>query len=176
MLPLDFIKNVVHYNIKTRYIDMPKLIYEYTVYSENYDSIYEHITKIKDFHQFCNSILKPVFSKGINRLFKLIDLMNDSSLWKNRTINYKMFIVAQYIILNQVFGDGNHRTSIYVLNIFSTYSNEEIELIMNFTERIHHWKGDLHNEKLWIHKEKLLYPDTKKLFTDKHISLLLKKI
>ena len=176
MMLLDFIKEIVHYNAKIRYLDTPNSIYEYTIYSKNFDTIVNCIHKISDINQFSNPNLKPVFSKGIDRLFGLIELIKDISFNNSHTENYKMFMIAQYIILNQIFGDGNHRTSKYVLENYSTYSNEEIEFIMNFTERIHSWKGDLHNAKLWVCKGGLLCPHTNKLLANEQISLLLKKI
>jgi hypothetical protein len=172
MILLDFIKEIVHYNTKIRYLDTPKSIYEYTIYSKNFDPIVNCIHKISDINKFSNPILKPIFSKGIDRLFGLIELIKDKSFSNLHNENYKMFVIAQYIILNQIFGDGNHRTSIYVLENYSTYSNEEIELIMNFTERIHSWKGDLHNAKLWIYKGDLLYPNIDILIADKQINFL----
>jgi hypothetical protein len=172
MILLDFIKEIVHYNTKIRYLDTPDSIYEYTIYSKNFDSIVNCIYKISDINQFSNPILKPVFSKGISRLFGLFQLIKDISFYNSHTENYKMFMIAQYIILNQIFGDGNHRTSKYVLKNYSTYSNEEIQFIMNFTERIHSWKGDLHNAKLWVCKEDLLYPNIDRLVADKQINFL----
>lgn len=172
MILLDFIKEIVHYNTKIRYLDTPNSIYEYTIYSKNFDPIVNCIHKISDINQFSNPILKPIFSKGIDRLFGLIELIKDKIFSNSHRKNYKMFMISQYIILNQIFGDGNHRTSKYVLENYSTYSNEEIEFIMNFTERIHSWKGDLHNAKLWVYKGDLLFPNIDRLVDDKQINFL----
>ena len=81
--------------------------------------------------------------------------------------DYKSLLVAQFIIINQVFGDGNHRAALFVLNHYSKYSPEIITRIMSVTDRIHKWDGDLKHTKIWIdqHRSTFEYylPDLKKI-------------
>jgi hypothetical protein len=173
--PINFIKNLIFENLNYRYELNPVSIRDYSIYDENISNIKNFASQIDKISQFEDPALKPVFSKGINRLLELINLITNNDLWYLQTDNFKLFIIAQFIVLNQVFGDGNHRTAIHVLKAYSTYTNEEIDYIMKFTERIHDYRADLHYVKLWKLCGELLYPDTHKLFCNESISLLLKK-
>ena len=175
MFTIHFIKNLIFKNLSLRYEEKPTYIREYTIYDKNKDKIINFLSQINKISQFDDDILKPIFSKGSNRLFQLINLINDDIFYNLQKNNFKLFFIAQFIILNQVFGDANHRMSIYILKIYSTYTQKEIDFVMNFTERIHCYKGDLHHVNLWKVYGELMYPNIEKIFDNKEVSLLLTK-
>ena len=175
MFTVHFIKNLIFKNLSLRYEEQPTYIREYTIYDKNKDKIIDFLSQINKISQFGDNILKPIFSKGINRLFQLINLINDDIFYNSQKNNFKLFFIAQFIILNQVFGDANHRMSIYILNRYSTYTQKEIDFIMNFTERIHYYKGDLHRANLWKVYGEIMYPNIEIIFDNKEVSLLLTK-
>lgn len=162
---LDFIKELVKINANYRYEESPTAIREYTIYDGNISLILSFIDNIKSFNDLDNKILKPIFSKGTNRLYALLDFIKDFENSKLKT-----FLMAQFIVLNQVFGDANHRCAIYILK--EQFINEEIEKIMIFTERIHKYNGDLRRCDFWISHNDLLYPNIKKLITFREITLM----
>lgn len=153
---LDFIKELVKINANYRYEKNPLVIREYTIYDKNFDLILSFVDNIKTFRDFDNKILKPIFSKGFNRLYALLDFIKD--LENNKL---KTFLMAQFIVLNQVFGDANHRCAMHVLKY--QFTNKEMTLIMNFTERIHVYNGDLKRSGFWTESYGLMYPNIKKL-------------
>jgi len=162
---LDFIKELIKINANYRYEKTPTAIREYTIYNGNISLILSFIDNIKSFNDFDNKILKPIFSKGTNRLYALLDFIKD---YENSKL--KTFLMAQFIVLNQVFGDANHRCAMFVLK--EQFSNEEIEIIMNFTEKIHVYDGDLKKNGLWTGANGLLYPNIKKLISFREITLM----
>jgi len=170
---VHFIKNLILKNLEFRYEYNPQIIKEYTIHSSNYTKIIDFLSKIDTHSQFKDEILKPVFSKGIDRLFLLIDLIDKT--FRHTGLNFKLFLIAQFIILNQVFGDGNHRTAIYVLKKYSSYSTIEIGHIIEFTEEIHSYKGSLHNAQIWEKRDGFLYPDIHKLLFNKSVGELIRQ-
>ena len=149
---LNFIKSLVKNNIQNRYEVSPAIIREYTIGPHNIDRLNDFVDSINTFNSFCDDILQPVFSKGCNRLLEFIKFINNGSVWKNMN-KYKVLLIAQFIILNQVFSDGNHRAAIYVLDNYSIYSPENKRNIMSLTERIHKWDGDLKKKQFWIQQK-----------------------
>jgi hypothetical protein len=149
---LNFIKLLVKNNIQNRYEQNPSIIREYTIGPHNIDRLNQFVDSIHTFEDFCNPILESIFSKGCVRLLEFIKFMNNGSLWKNMN-KYKVLLIAQFIIINQIFGDGNHRAAIYVLDHYSTYSPEYKSKIMVLTERIHKWDGDLKKKQFWIQQK-----------------------
>jgi len=160
---LDFIKELVKINTNYRYEKPTSDIREYTIYQGNINLILSFVDNIKDFRDFNNKILKPIFSKRTNRLYALLDLIKD--LENNKL---KTFLIAQFIVLNQVFGDANHRCAMHVLK--EQFTNKEITLIMNFTERIHVYNGDLKYSGFWTEAYGLLYPNVKKLLSSNELN------
>lgn len=159
---LDFIKELIKINAKYRYEKTPTTIREYTIHDGNIKLILSFIDDIKSVNDFDNKILKPIFSKGINRLYSLLDFIKD---YENSKL--KTFLIAQFIVLNQVFGDANHRCAIHILK--KQFTDEEIKIIMNFTERIHVYNGDLKKSGFWTDRYGLLYPNIKKLINFREI-------
>ena len=118
-------------------------------------------------------IFEKVFTKGYDRLFRLQQYMMRDEIYNSKNNNAKALIVAQFIIINQVFGDGNHRTALYVLNKYSSYSQAEKEIIMKITEDIHRYDGDL--KYLWSGIDGNFFPNYEKLMENKYMNELLKK-
>lgn len=165
---LDFIKELILYNSSIRKEDCPANIYDYTITNERYSYIKDIVDKASSKKNF--EIIQPiVFSKGINRLYGLIDFIN----WINATHyfnNLKAFLIAQFIVLNQIFSDGNHRSAIYFLEQYGKFNKVKITEIMTFTERIHKWDGDLNKAGLWVlDTERLLKPQIDLLLTSKQM-------
>jgi hypothetical protein len=162
---LDFIKLLIRNNLQNRFEINPKPIRENTISNHNMDSLNRFVNTISEINDLCNPVLEPVFSKGCERVLELIRFINDQSLWN--TNKYKSLLIAQFIIINQVFGDGNHRAAIYVLDNYSTYSTHIKHNIMLITERIHKWDGDLKGKNYWRQQPKKEYelylPNFKKL-------------
>jgi len=61
----------------------------------------------------------------------------------------RAILISQYIILNQIFGDGNHRAGLFVLRNYSSFKEERIQQIMKLTERMHKYNGDLRDRGFW---------------------------
>ena len=140
----------------------PGPMFEYTIDTTRYLHITEIISKLLDKEDFLK-IEKIVFSKGINRIYKLMDFLYILST-ETYSEKFKIFIVAQFIILNQVFSDGNHRSAMYVLNNYGNFNEREIKLIMEFTERIHKGDEELQRAGLWkLDYDGLLQPEIIKL-------------
>ena len=149
---LQFIKLLVKNNIQNRYEPNLEVMRENTIGPRNIDNLNRFIDSIRTFDDFCNPILTPVFSKGCTRLNEFIKFIQNRSFWKNME-KYETLLIAQYIIINQIFGDGNHRAAIYVLDHYSTYSTQHKQNIMLVTGRIHEWNGDLKMKKFWIEQK-----------------------
>jgi hypothetical protein len=146
---LQLIKLLVKNNIQNRYEQNPEVMRENTIGPHNIDNLNQFVDSIINIHHFCDAILAPVFSKGCARLNEFVKFIENGSFWKNME-KYKALLIAQYIIINQIFGDGNHRAAIYILDHYSTYSTENKQNIMSITGRIHDWDGNLKKKKFWI--------------------------
>ncbi len=149
---LQFIKLLVKNNIQNRYEPNLEVMRENTIGPRNIDNLNQFVDSIMNIHNFCDPILAPIFSKGCARLNEFVKFIQNNSFWKNME-KYKTLLIAQYIIINQIFGDGNHRAAIYVLDHYSTYSPENKQNIMLVTGRIHEWDGNLKMKKFWIQQK-----------------------
>jgi hypothetical protein len=173
---LDFIKEITMENSRIRleaYNEYPVPITEIIINKERYSYIEKHVSKSSSKEYFAQKPIQPiVFSKGIDRMYALMDLLDEFSK-KAHNDKFKVFIVAQFIIINQVFSDGNHRSAIYVLTNYGGFNEEQVKRIMDFTERIHSWKGDLHDLGLWELDSNGIYkPKMKELLDNRDISFL----
>ncbi len=157
---LIFIKDIIKKNI---YIRFPKNN------CLELNDLIDSITKIGEI----KGLLNNVFNKGYNMLYNLIDYITSNKFFITQTPNCQALIVAQFIVINQIFGDGNHRTVLYILKNYSKYTDEDIVYILKITDKIHLWNGTL--KYLWIGEEKKKEPDFIQLYNYKKISLLLKK-
>ena len=154
---LNFIKDLIFANVGINFIESPSKIYDYTIYNANIVFIKDTITKAKNKDEL-TPIKKIVFSKGIDRLFNFADFVRGLSKISDNN-KLKQLLIAQYIVVNQVFSDGNHRTAIYFLKNYSNFTNKEIDFIMDFTERIHKYGGDLQRSGLWRGADGKLEPN-----------------
>lgn len=161
---LNFIKKIIEENVIIRFTG-----------KDLFDSLITNIQSVDNIHDFKKDIYKIILTKGYDRLFRLIDYITTDTDFNSKSNNCKALIVAQYIIINQVFGDGNHRTALYVLEEYSGYTNDEKRAIMDITEQIHKWNGRLTDSNLWIGDEANKKPDFSKLYANGDISGLLKK-
>jgi len=160
---LIFIKKIVEKNASVRYSEKPF-----------YECLVRDIRGVLSLDDFTNIRFNEIFSKGTDRLYRMIDYLATDVEFNSKPNNCKALIVAQYIIINQVFGDGNHRTAMFVLEKYSNYTPEEIETIMYMTERIHKWDGGLNY--LWTGVDPKRLPKFELLYNDSEISGLLKKM
>jgi hypothetical protein len=151
---LEFIKLLIKNNLQDRLEINPKSIQEYTIGNHNFDIINSFVDRISHIDDLCHHELHPVFSKGCERVIELVRFINNRILWEQTEdlslIEYKSLLIAQFIIINQVFGDGNHRAALFVLNNYSNYSYETKNNIMSITRRIHDWNGDIKDRNFWI--------------------------
>jgi hypothetical protein len=162
--------NLITENINFRYETQPIKIYNYTIYNENIESIKTYISNIKNIKDFANPILEPIFSKGFHKLYKMIEFMNNEELFESNE-QIKSFFIAQFIIINQVFGDANHRTAIYYLREYSEFDKEQIDNIIIFIDKIHKYDGELKRYELWNfnNEDGFYYPDFAKILSYKII-------
>ena len=159
---LSFVKNITVENIKIRFTG-----------KQEFADLMRLTTSAEKVDEFTKYNFEIVFTKGYDRLLRLIDYITTDPMFISKSNNCKALIVAQFIVINQVFGDGNHRTADFVLRNYSTYSPEEIKIIMDVTERIHGYRGDL--KYLWTGIDGNLLPNFEKLYDNVEISGLLKK-
>ena len=165
--PFEIIKSLIIYNIGIRYNDFlnnPKFnsidnINELPIYIINHTryelllSLIYNTNNIEDILHNKNFI--PIFSKGKNRLesfyyflqgkLKIYDNQSVNINWWNTTNEYhKSIYIAHFIVINQIFSDANHRTSMYYLkNYFNkvdiqvddTTINNNIKEIILMNER-----------------------------------------
>lgn len=131
--------------------------YDEILYNEpnRFDLIMKYIDNLPYFHDitefisvlFSNKfskLQKYMFSKGINRLIVLSDLILTRNInctrfeydkyihihnWNIMNENTKTLIIAGWIMCNQVFSDGNHRTAKYILDCRTTLNIDHNEFI-----------------------------------------------
>jgi len=146
------IKELLLDNVNNRFVERPDSIQDYTIHPGNKDNIIRYINTISNIKEgvVSNPVLNPVLSKGYERILRLkqfIEYMNNKDL----PDNIKAVLISQYIIINQVFGDGNHRAGLSILRKHSTYVEKDIQKIMAITERIHKYDGDLKSKNFWMY-------------------------
>jgi hypothetical protein len=160
----SLIKELLTDNVNNRYITRPAEIHDYTIHSGNKAEILDYIGKLTkiDEDTVGSDILKPVLSKGHIRILRLkafIEMLSKSEMSGDR----KAILISQYIILNQVFGDGNHRAGLYVLKKLTSFSEERIQKIMGITERMHEYNGYLRERGFWIATDGIYEPNLSKM-------------
>ena len=159
----NLVKDLLIENVHNRFVETPEDIQEYTIYPGNKDKILTYMrAKSVNKETVADPILKPVLSKGSQRIIKLQDFitkLNKMELSDDR----RAILISQYIILNQVFGDGNHRAGLFVLRNYSSFREERIQKIMKLTERIHKYDGDLRTSGFWYRMDDIYVPDFSKI-------------
>jgi hypothetical protein len=159
------IKDLLIDNVHNRFVERPEYMREYTIHPGNKDIILEYIRNNEiNKETVANPILKPVLSKGSHRIIQLEEFIEKL----NRMDNRRAILISQYIILNQVFGDGNHRAGLFVLRKHSSFNEECIEKIMELTEEIHKYEGRLKDKGFW------LYDKDQKIFVPSKIDEMFK--
>ena len=165
--PIDassLVKTLLIQNVHNRFVERPEDIQEYTIHPGNKDKILTYI-RAKQINKstVADPILKPVLSKGSQRIIKLQEFITELNN-KMELSNYiRAILISQYIILNQVFGDGNHRAGLFVLRNHSSIGEEDIQKIMKLTERMHAYNGDLRSRGFWYRMDDIYVPDFSKI-------------
>jgi len=149
--------------IYNRFVERPEDIREYTIHPGNKDKILTYMSvKSVNKETVKDPILKPVLSKGPQRIINLQDFINELNRME-LSDDIRAILISQYIILNQVFGDGNHRAGLFVLRNYSSFGEERIQKIMKLTERMHKYDGDLRSRGFWNIKHNIYVPDFSKI-------------
>jgi hypothetical protein len=152
--------------VNNRFVERPEYMREYTIYPGNKDIILEYIRNTKiNTETVENPILAPVLSKGPHRIIKLEEFIKNH---EGTDANRRAVLISQYIILNQVFGDGNHRAGLFVLKNHSSFNEKCIKEIMKLTEEIHKYEGSLKDKGFW------LYDKDQKIFVPSKIDEMFK--
>jgi hypothetical protein len=159
---LFFIKDIIKKNAELRFSE-----------KIDYEPMIEAINSVTNICNFEEDKFKKILSKGYDRLYRLIKYITSNKDFLKKSNNYKALIVAQFIIINQLFGDANHRTALYVLDQYSNYTIDDKKIIMTITERIHNYKGDL--KYLWEGIEADKKPNFEKLESIKDFSKIILK-
>ena len=159
----SLVKELLIDNVHNRFVETPEDIQEYTIHPGNKDKILTYMrAKSVNKETVADPILKPVLSKGSQRIIKLQDFitkLNRMELSDDR----RAILISQYIILNQVFGDGNHRAGLFVLRNHSSFGEERIQKIMKLTERMHAYNGDLRSRGFWYRMDDIYVPEFSKI-------------
>lgn len=87
---------------------------------------------------YMNELFEIVFSKGLYRAEVLYELLNGTLYFSKRTIQFEsheklITTISTIIVTSQIFGDGNHRTSMFYLQYFG---NMEIKRAKNVVTQI----------------------------------------
>jgi len=118
------------------------------------DNVFETIVKQKLHHK--------IFTKGYDRIIMLkyfiIDNMKNMILNNDENILILITNIMSFIVLNQVFGDGNHRVAHYMLMTIldnklqhvlndKKYMYETINLILAGYDKTHYFENYIYNGK-----------------------------
>ena len=163
--PIDassLVKKLLIDNVHNRFVEYPEDIREYTIHPGNKDKILTYMrAKSVNKETVADPILKPVLSKGPQNIINLQDFINNLN-GMEFSDDIRAILISQYIILNQVFGDGNHRAGLFVLRIY-LFGEEHIQKIMKLTERMHKYDGDLRSRGFWNKNNGVYMPDFSKI-------------
>lgn len=159
----SLVKKLLIENVHNRFVENPEDIREYTIHPGNKDKILTYMrAKSVNKETVADPILKPVLSKGPQRIINLQDFINELNRME-LSDDIRAILISQYIILNQVFGDGNHRAGLFVLRNYSSFGEERIQKIMKLTERMHKYDGDLRSRGFWYQMDDIYVPDFLKI-------------
>lgn len=128
----DILKKLIQYNIEIRHVDFlqnsPVIIHDYHITEKKFQLVSQQLKTCKSIEDIVNNdIFNCVFSKGIYRAQILYELLCDILFFSKTKMTYfsqmhKHNIIAIIIICSQIFGDGNHRTSLFYLINFANMS------------------------------------------------------
>lgn len=159
----SLVKKLLIENVHNRFVENPEYVREYTIYPGNMDKILTYMrAKSVNKETVADPILKPVLSKGPQRIINLQDFINKLN-GMELSDDIRAILISQFIILNQVFGDGNHRAGLFVLRNHSSFGEERIQKIMKLTERMHKYDGDLRSRGFWYRIDDIYVPDFSKM-------------
>ncbi len=159
----SLVKKLLIENVHNRFVENPEYVREYTIYPGNMDKILTYMrAKTVNKETVADPILKPVLSKGPQRIINLQDFINKLN-GMELSDDIRAILISQFIILNQVFGDGNHRAGLFVLRNHSSFGEERIQKIMKLTERMHKYDGDLRSRGFWYRIDDIYVPDFSKM-------------
>lgn len=159
----SLVKDLLIDNVHNRF-ERPEDIREYTIHPGNKDKILTYMrAKTVNKETVADPILKPVLSKGSKRIINLQEFITKLNNKMELSDDIRAILISQYIILNQVFGDGNHRAGLFVLRNYSSFGEERIQKIMKLTERIHKYDGDLRTSGFWYRMDDIYVPDFSKI-------------
>jgi hypothetical protein len=160
----SLVKDLLIDNVHNRFVERPEDIREYTIHPGNKDKILTYMrAKSVNKETVADPILKPVLSKGSQRIIKLQEFITKLNNKMELSDDRRAILISQYIILNQIFGDGNHRAGLFVLRNYSSFGEERIQKIMKLTERMHKYDGDLRTRGFWNRKHDIYVPDFSKI-------------
>jgi hypothetical protein len=164
LIDANLVKDLLIENVHNRFVETPEDIREYTIHPGNKDKILTYIrAKQINKETVADPILKPVLSKSSQRIIKLQEFITKLNNKMELSDDRRAILISQYIILNQVFGDGNHRAGLFVLRNYSSFREERIQKIMKLTERIHKYDGDLRTSGFWYRMDDIYVPDFSKI-------------
>jgi hypothetical protein len=159
----SLVKDLLIDNVHNRF-ENPEDIREYTIHPGNKDKILTYMrAKTVNKETVADPILKPVLSKGSKRIINLQEFITKLNNKMELSDDIRAILISQYIILNQVFGDGNHRAGLFVLRNYSSFGEERIQKIMKLTERIHKYDSDLRSRGFWYRMDDIYVPDFSKI-------------
>ena len=160
----NLVKDLLIENVHNRFVERPEDIQEYTIHPGNKDKILTYMrAKSVNKETVADPILKPVLSKGSKRIINLQEFITKLNNKMELSDDIRAILISQYIILNQVFGDGNHRAGLFVLRNYSSFGEERIQKIMKLTERMHAYDGDLRSRGFWRRENDIYVPDFSKM-------------
>lgn len=160
----SLVKKLLIENVHNRFVENPEYVREYTIHPGNMDKILTYMrAKPVNKETVADPILKPVLSKGPQRIINLQDFITKLNNKIELSDDIRAILISQFIILNQVFGDGNHRAGLFVLRNHSLFGEERIQKIMKLTERMHAYGGNLKSRGFWYRMDDIYVPDFSKI-------------
>ncbi len=136
----DIFKTLIKENIKIRCADFtlnnPSEIKHYHIDNKRRNALLNAIDMSISIQCILNnSLFSHVFSKGLYRCELLYELLHGILYFSKRRITFRSnehlyYTIATVIVSSQIFGDGNHRTSLFYLKKFFNVSTEKANNIV----------------------------------------------
>lgn len=130
----DIFKSLVKENIKIRHDDYilnnPTEIKNYHITPDKYTQLLTSLDNYNSIqHILHDDSFQCVFSKGMYRASLLYELLNGVLFFSKKEIIFRSNehlynTISNVIICSQIFGDGNHRTSLFYLKTFFGLSDD----------------------------------------------------
>lgn len=136
----DLFKSLIKENIRIRYNDYilrnPTEIKIYHITPDKYTRLMTALDNYNSIqHILHDDMFLSVFSKGIYRAELLFELLNGILFFSKKEIIFRSDqhlynTIANVIICSQIFGDGNHRTSLFYLKTFGLNDDKANNIIV----------------------------------------------